>query len=247
MGVLRSRKAVPLGILAASILVLAGMDWTTASGDSRTDMALPVLALSLLVALFIFAGVFSEVGFTRLEVWVLILASVVGGTLPVNFFDVGLVRVGRATVAINLVGAGVPLWLSVRILLSGRVGPLEALVGLLFSIYAAYEISTFDPSVGILVDHFTLVPLVSALVAVLVRGPLNTCTPPLAYFYGSMGVLVGADVMRLPAVVSYDHVDEVMVSIGGVGVADAVFMAGITSIAMDLVISYYREGAGEVR
>ena len=48
--------------------------------------------------------------------------------------------------------------------------------------------------------------------------------PPVAYVSGSMGALIGADIMNLPQV---PEIGAAVVSIGGAGTFDGVFLTGI--------------------
>jgi uncharacterized membrane protein len=48
--------------------------------------------------------------------------------------------------------------------------------------------------------------------------------PPLAYVAGSMGALIGADLLNLPRIA---HIGAPVVSIGGAGTFDGVFLTGI--------------------
>lgn len=236
----REKSVALIGLVSIALLGMVGITLATVGhAESYSSVSLLVLPITLL--LLISVGVFSHSGFTRPEILLLISAAIVGAVAPFDAFNVAITSFDGSVLAVNAIGAGVPILLSAKIMLGDRLGGIEAFTGLLVSVYAAYEISTFDPDVGILVQHFTMVPLVSALVAILVKGPVHEGSPPLAYFYGSVGVLVGADLLRLPQVFSHDPGANIVVAVGGVGTADAIFMAGIVAIAMDVVLEFYRE------
>ena len=64
-------------------------------------------------------------------------------------------------------------------------------------------------------------PLAAAGVALLLAGRQ---APPLAYVAGSLGALIGADLWNLPRVA---ELQAPLVSIGGAGTFDGVFLTGI--------------------
>lgn len=200
-------------------------------------MALATLSVVLLI--MVLTGFFGQSGFTRSEVLLLLLAGVAGSIVPATWTDFSLVKIDDVTVAASALGMGIPALISGKVALSSRLRPSEALVGLMVTAFVAYEVSTFDPSRGIIVEHFTLVPLIGALLAVTVKGALDRGSPPLAYFYGSMGVLVGADLLHMPQLIQESS--GITTVIGGAGISDAVFLAGAVAVAMDAIIDYYRE------
>jgi uncharacterized membrane protein len=76
------------------------------------------------------------------------------------------------------------------------------------------------PGAGIVVPMLAP-PLVAAAVALLLA---FRRAPPVAYVAGSMGTLIGADLLNLPRVA---EIGAPVVSIGGAGTFDGVFLTGI--------------------
>jgi uncharacterized membrane protein len=76
------------------------------------------------------------------------------------------------------------------------------------------------PGVGIVVPML-LPPLLAAGVALVLA---FRRAPPVAYVSGTMGTLIGADLLNLGRVV---EMGAPMVSIGGAGTFDGVFLTGI--------------------
>lgn len=208
--------------------------------ETMLGNGLALTALSLTLLILVLTGTFGRSGFTLPEALALILACLAGSAVPAHWLDLGVATVRSVTFDVNALGVGVPLLVSLKVALSDRLEPSEAAVGLLVAAFVAYEISAFDPSRGIVVDHFTIVPLVGALLAILVKGPTDRGSPPLAYFYGSMGVLVGADLLRVPEIVQ-SSTGPVTTALGGAGISDAVFLAGLVAVAMDAAIDFYSE------
>lgn len=206
--------------------------------------ALVVMAMALLILLAI--GRCGRAGFTRTEAAIILGAAVIGVLLPPSMLRVHLVDLGGLSLGGNVLGVGIPLLLSVKVALRTRISPARALGGLILMVFVSFELSAFDPGVGIVVQHFVVVPIVGALLAIVVRGPTDHRSPPLAYFYSTLGLLIGADLLRLPQILS--EVGGVSVTIGGAGISDALFLAGIIAVAMDAAVAYLAEqGPGSTR
>jgi uncharacterized membrane protein len=54
--------------------------------------------------------------------------------------------------------------------------------------------------------------------------------PLVAYFSGTVGVLIGADLLNLPKIVSSEFAG--VMSIGGAGVYDGIFLVGIVAVLL---------------
>ncbi len=52
----------------------------------------------------------------------------------------------------------------------------------------------------------------------------------------SMGILVGADMLRLNEILAYQPPTLTLLSIGGAGIFDAIFVAGIIAVTLGILI-----------
>jgi uncharacterized membrane protein len=132
-----------------------------------------------------------------------------------------VVEPNHTVVAINVGGALIPLVVSAYLL--GRFRPLLR-TAIATSIVTAvvYSTSRVVPGVGIAVP--TLVPgVVAAASAYLLRTPRSPGVV-IAYVAGTLGCLIGADVLNLPLVA---QMHAPVVSIGGAGTFDGIFVSGI--------------------
>ena len=122
-------------------------------------------------------------------------------------------------VALNVGGALIPmlvsLYLFLRFPLRGRMIIATAIVAVV-----VHWLAQIVPGVGVAVPMF-LPPLAAAGVALLLS---FRRAPPVAYVAGSMGTLLGADVLNLPRIA---ELGAPVVSIGGAGTFDGVFLTGI--------------------
>jgi uncharacterized membrane protein len=194
---------------------------------------------SLLVIFLVFQrrhDVLQEVSFTHREVAVLCLGSIAGWAV-----NVPVIPMGSSFLAVNLGGALVPLVLAGLWWSRGHLPPVRTAVGVTLVAAIAYSVTSFEPSVGVVaVFPWFLLPSLAALgYALTVSYQEPVTSVPLAYTAGSLGALIGADVVRLPEIVAAfatPSAEVSLVSIGGAGVFDMVFLAGALAMAFDLGI-----------
>lgn len=130
----------------------------------------------------------------------------------------------RTVIAVNVGGAVIPT------LLSGYLLVTQAIYGVGFlgiAIVAAvvYWRARPMPGVGIVVPMF-LPPLTAAIVALLLA---PSQAPPLAYVCGSLGTLIGGDLLNLGSI---RGLRTPIASIGGSGTFDGIFLAGILAVLL---------------
>lgn len=130
-----------------------------------------------------------------------------------------VVAEGTTVVAINVGGALLPLLLSLYLFLrSTERGRM--LVGVAIVAAVVHNLARIVPGVGIAVPMF-IPPLTAAAVGLVLA---FRRAPPLAYVSGSMGTLIGADLLNLPRIA---ELGAPIVSIGGAGTFDGIFLTGI--------------------
>ncbi len=122
-------------------------------------------------------------------------------------------------IAVNVGGAVVPVVLSLYLLFRTRVY-WEAFLGVALVALVVHMLARPVAGVGIVVPFFTP-PLVAALVAYMLS---RQHTAAVAYICGTLGTLIGADLLNLGAVAS---LGAPVASIGGAGTFDGVFTAGL--------------------
>ena len=120
----------------------------------------------------------------------------------------------------NVGGALIPLAIVGFLLF--RVPLEETLIAIFLMTLVSWKLSRVVPGKGIVLPIF-IPPLFAALFAFL----LAPGEPALvAFVAGTLGVLLGADVLRLPQVM---RGNVSMMSIGGAGVFDGIFLVGIVA------------------
>lgn len=132
---------------------------------------------------------------------------------------------GRTIIALNVGGAVTPVGFAVYLLHYNGLDLLQvaSIVAIVAGI--AYLTSMPIPNVGIAMP-FLLAPLAAALAALLINRELAA---PLAYIGGTLGVLIGADLLQLGAI---PKLGAPVASIGGAGPFDGIFLSGIFAVLL---------------
>jgi uncharacterized membrane protein len=139
-------------------------------------------------------------------------------------FRVPLVARRETVVAVNVGGAVLPCLTAAYLLAITRY-PTAALIGVGLIAAIAKALARPVPGVGIAMPAF-VPPLAAALVALLLAPEQS---PMVAYIAGTFGVLIGADLLNLR------HLGQLrapVVSIGGAGTFDGIFLTGIIAVLL---------------
>ncbi len=206
------------------------------------------LLFGLLVALIeigILQYVFESMGIHRRYMFSLLVLCLLGSyvnipvaELPaeqmrsgqiVDFFGVQyvvpvLINRPGTVIAVNLGGAIIPFLLSVYLMIKHRLFG-ESLVGIGIVTLVVHHMAHTVPGVGIAVPIF-IPPLITALVAVFIS---RWRAAPLAYISGSLGTLIGADLLNLGKI---RGLSAPVASIGGAGKFDGIFLTGIVAVLL---------------
>jgi uncharacterized membrane protein len=132
---------------------------------------------------------------------------------------------GRTVVAVNAGGCLIPLTFSLYLLLNNPLPLFDALFGVVIIATVSYHMSRPIAGLGIGMPVF-IAPISAALVAILLNPEQSA---PLAYISGTLGVLVGADLLRLKDI---RHIGAPVASIGGAGTFDGIFITGIVAVLL---------------
>lgn len=143
-------------------------------------------------------------------------------------YIVPVVREWPGTViAVNVGGALIPVILSMYLLFKNRFF-MRAILGVAVVAWVVHLFAYPVRGVGISVPTF-IPPIVAALVAMLLGWRQ---APPLAYIAGSLGTLIGADLLNLGRI---QGLGAPIASIGGAGTFDGIFVTGILAVLLSPV------------
>jgi uncharacterized membrane protein len=166
--------------------------------------------------------------------WYISLAGIFSRGSPAHFHPFYLV--------INLGGAIIPLIISVHLVLARRVSALKAVVGVFIVAILTYHLAAPVPNQGITLPFWTTPALAAICGLLLARGYHGA--PALAYISGAIGTLLGADIFNLltPGVIPVlspagaPASQHMVLSIGGEGVFDGIFLTGILAVIFAAII-----------
>lgn len=135
----------------------------------------------------------------------------------------------RTVIAVNVGGAVIPLILSLYLVIKNKIYFRSLLaVSVMAAVchYMAYPV----PGVGIAEPTF-IPPLITAGLVLLIS---REYAAPLAYVAGSLGVLVGADLLNLDKI---RGLGAPVASIGGAGTFDGIFLTGIVAVLLASLVA----------
>lgn len=205
-----------------------------------------LIFLVINVQLGIVSIAFEKLGLSQNSAYLLLLTTLLGSMINVPLFsvtaeatDADLRQIefyrrlgeqppgfsGRTVIAVNVGGALTPVAFSLYLLLHNPLNWLQVAGVVAFVAVIAYLTSVPIRGVGIGIP-ILVAPLAAALVSVMIN-PEQAA--PLAYIGGTLGVLIGADLLRLGYL---RKLGAPFASIGGAGTFDGVFLAGFLAVLL---------------
>ncbi len=227
----------------------SGMHYFPVEWPFLLALFLLVSILVVLVELRILRYAYERMGISpRYATWILLLTllgssinirlaefppeKVISGTVVHHHgmrYVVPMVHHWPATVlAINVGGALIPIMLSLYLALKNRI-VLKSALAVAAVALITHQLAQPVRGVGITLPIF-IPPIVAVVCALLLSWRQ---AGPLAYVGGSMGTLIGADLMNLGKV---RGLGAPVASIGGAGTFDGVFLVGIVAVLLASLI-----------
>ncbi len=133
-------------------------------------------------------------------------------------------------------GALVPVLVSLYLMVKNRLYG-KSFVGVLLVAAIVHAMAYPVPGIGI-AEPTIIPPVATAIVALLLD---RRSAPPLAYISGSVGTLIGADLLNLGKI---RGLGAPVASIGGAGTFDGVFLTGIVAVLLAGIVSRRRPSSG---
>jgi uncharacterized membrane protein len=212
-----------------------------------------LLLLLIIAGVFLFLGAaevaFARIGFSSQAFLAILILTLIGSVIniPIRRYSnvQGMVefrevrfywrtfripqyfqRRVSTLVTINLGGAIIPSAVSLYLLVTHTQVILYALVATAFTSIVIHTVARRVKGVGIVTPAF-IPPLAAALISlILYQGPEAAI---IAYFSGTFGALIGADLTNLNGITK---LGAPVVSIGGAGTFDGVFLTGIIAVLL---------------
>jgi len=202
-------------------------------------LLLPVLFILLQIGVISIA--FQKLGMTPATGFMFFLLSLIGSAIniPIRekihaveeempipdfyrfWFGVKPKMLEKQVIALNLGGCILPVLLAIYLLF--RAPFIPVLICTIIMIIVAKSLSRPVPGVGIALPAF-IPPIVAGVLAMIFA---RQNAPAVAYISGVLGVLIGADLLNLNRL---SRVGRGVMSIGGAGVFDGIYLVGIIAV-----------------
>jgi len=144
----------------------------------------------------------------------------------------------KTIIAVNLGGCLIPVIVSLYLLFDLAITGLffdiaKILLAILINSLLIHAVARPIKGVGIATPG--LIPPLFTVILTVLLGPIGTYTNPfiMAYVTGTFGTLIGADIMNLKKI---PEIGAPVASIGGAGTFDGVFLTGIFSVLLLLML-----------
>ena len=207
-------------------------------------LSIVILFLIAMLQVGIIESAYHKLGMSRRAVTLLLLLSIFGSyiNIPVATISAPLPAAhhhhlynlsyapalvhypGKTIIAVNLGGAVIPVLLSAYLLMRAG-GVVPAFIATAVVALLVHHFARIVPGAGIAVPTF--VPgVAAAILAILLT---REHRPVVAYVAGTIGCLVGADVLNLALL---PHLHAPVASIGGAGTFDGVFVSGVIAVLL---------------
>lgn len=214
-----------------------------------TILVVVAAGLLILIQLNVLRYAYMRLGLSSQGAFLLLIGSLIGSyfnipvaMLPgrhvtgqvVRFFGMDYVIPEVAqwpgtVIAVNVGGAVIPVLMSVYLLLRYGVWFASAIATVIVAL-VIHALANPVPGLGIAVPVFAPA-LITAITAFLLS---RTFAPQIAYVAGSMGTLIGADLMNLDKI---GGLGAPIASIGGAGTFDGIFLTGILAVLLASITS----------
>jgi len=132
------------------------------------------------------------------------------------------IQTGWTVIAVNVGGCIIPVLFSLFLVSQTMLPLLDILVATLIVSLASYLMSRPVAGIGVMMPILAA-PIIAAMTAILINVEYSA---PLAYISGTMGVIIGADLLRLNEMKA---IGAPVASIGGAGTFDGIFLTGIVA------------------
>lgn len=216
------------------------------------------LFLAFLILLLLVVGV-ETVGFKLSEALLIFIGSMLlfvtsfpsillyfRGSLGLGIIDVPLgillfqefVTVGtrnELAIGFDLAGFLIPFFISLKMVLDHRSPIRASLVGIVFIAVLSYLSSQYIAGEGVIIRNIYAIAIIASVVGLVLSKRQWGTVGPIAYVSGSLGVLLGADVVRIGDILTSHPRGFTFASIGGAGVLDAIFLVGVLAVTIDVI------------
>ncbi len=202
--------------------------------------------LFALIQVGVISVAFDKLGLSQGSAMLLLITSLLGSGINLPLFTVDASRTpdpkwqaqlrwmnalgrpldpNKVVVAVNVGGGVIPVAFSAYLLGQHPIAAFAVLAAIALQTSVCYFFSRPVPGIGIGMPIF-IAPIAAAIIAVTLAPEQSA---PLAYVCGTLGVLLGADVLRLNDV---RGLGAPLAAVGGAGTFDGVFITGLVAVLL---------------
>ena len=216
---------------------------------SPRNLLIPIIAIAILAILVQFQVLtiaFDKLGLSARSAYSLLIMTLAGSLLNLPLFTIdsnftgssGLsaelmawaqkrryLFPGKTLILVNVGGCVVPVAFSAYLFIANDVPVFQAILSVTMVSIVAYAVSRPVRGLGIGMP-ILFAPLSAAAVAYVMAGD---DAAPLAYIGGTLGVLIGADLLRFGDI---RKLGAPFASIGGAGSFDGIFISGLLAVLL---------------
>ena len=215
---------------------------------SPLHLILFIIALSVMLALVqvgLLTIAFEKLALSSESAFMLLFVSLFGSAINLPLFSVqsepmpeemikrwqGLLKLpeqpftGKTIIAVNVGGCFIPIMFSFYLFQHSTLTVLPCLIAISVVTLVSRLASRPIPGLGVGMPIF-VAPVTAAVTSVLIAPEQSA---PLAYISGTLGVLIGADILRLHNI---RQMGTPFASIGGAGTFDGIFITGLVAVLL---------------
>ena len=191
-------------------------------------ITIPIIAIYLIFS--ILTRAFRYMGFTTIEAIIIVFVSFLF-RFEIIIFDHNISNLYFLSyrnwmLGINMGGAVIPILLSIYLTIKKKIPFKKIFLGILIVTVISFFVTHPVPESGIVSDFpYWLIPsLFASIISIFLLWKDFIKAAPLAYISGTIGVLIGADFLHLPKLLSYSPIKQTPAVIGGAVVFDMIFL-----------------------
>ncbi len=138
-------------------------------------------------------------------------------------------------IGFDVAGFLIPFFVSVAMIIDRRSPALASLIGVICIASISYLSSYYVGGQGVVIRNIFVIAGAAGILGILLSHRQWCRVGPISYVSGSLGVLFGADLVRILDILNYQPRGFAFASIGGAGVFDAIFLVGVIAVTIDVI------------
>lgn len=205
-------------------------------------ISLPIIAIYF--AYLIMSKAFRYMGFSSFEAFIIVFISFIFifeiTIFGVNITNIHLFSYENWRLGINMGGAVIPILLSIYMIIKKNLSLKKIGIGIFIVTIISFLVTKPVIYKGIVATfpYWLLPGIFASLCSIFLSWKNFDKAAPIAYISGTIGVLIGADFLHLPELLSFPIEEHTNAIIGGAVIMDMIFITGILAVLLDGLIMF---------